>query len=70
MISNFSNFSEISKAWMLNSVFKGTFTFRKHRFDVHFPAKIRSVVPSTTAASGIITDVAPDLRKNKLYVGA
>ena len=70
MISNFSNFSEISKAWMLNSVFKGTFTFWKHRFDVHFPAKIRSVVPSTTAASGIITDVAPDLRKNKLYVGA
>jgi hypothetical protein len=36
---------------------------------VHFPAKYKSVVPSTTADSGVISDEAPDLRKAKLYVG-
>jgi hypothetical protein len=35
---------------------------------MHFPAKLTSVVPSTTTASGIIADVAPYLRKAKLFV--
>ena len=34
---------------------------------MHFPAKNRSVVPSTTAASGVRADAAPDLWKEKLY---
>jgi len=54
---------------MLNSVIKGTYSNRKHMFDVHFPANFRSVVPITTAATGVIADAAPDLRKLKLYIG-
>ena len=54
---------------MPETVFKGTYSNRKHMFDVHFPAKIRSAVPSTTAASGVRADEAADLKKGKLYVG-
>lgn len=54
---------------MPETVFKGTYSNRKHRFDVHFPAKIRSVVPSTTAASGVRADEAADLKKENIYVG-
>ena len=37
--------------------------------DVHFPAKYRFVVPTTTADSGARADAAPDLKKVKLFVG-
>ena len=54
---------------MLDIVFNGTYSSRKNRLDVHFPAKYRSIVPTTTADSGVRTDAAPDLRKAKLFVG-
>jgi hypothetical protein len=52
-----------------DSVVKDTYSILKHRLDVHFPAKYKSVVPNTTAYSGVRTDEAPDLKKAKLNVG-
>jgi hypothetical protein len=54
---------------MPDTGFKGTYSSLKHRIYVHLPAKIRSVVPSMTAVSGLRADAGPDLRKVKLYVG-
>ena len=48
--------------------FKSNYSSRKHRLDVHFPAKYRSVVPTTTADSGVRADAAPDLWKARLNV--
>jgi hypothetical protein len=53
---------------MLDIEFNGAYSIRKHRLDVHFPAKYRSVVPTTTAVSGVMNEAAPDLRKVKLFV--
>ena len=49
--------------------FNATYSIRKHKLDVHFPANYKSVVPTTTADSGVRTDEAPDLRNAKLNVG-
>ena len=54
---------------MGDRVFKGAYSIRKHRLDMHFPAKYRSVVPTSTAVSGVRGDRDPDLRKLKLVVG-
>ena len=54
---------------MAETAFKGTYSNRKHRFDVHFPAKLMSVVPTMTAASVVRADEAADLKKENIYVG-
>ena len=53
---------------MLDIEFNGAYSIRKHRLDVHFPAKYRSAVPTTTAVSGVRAEAAPDLMKAKLFV--
>jgi hypothetical protein len=48
--------------------FNGTYLTRKHTLE-HFPAKYKSVFPTTTADSGVISDEATDLLKAKVNVG-
>jgi hypothetical protein len=53
---------------MLDIGFNDTYSNRKHRLEVHFPAKYSYVVPAPTADSGVRADPAPDLRKVKLCI--